>query len=376
MLKIGFIVNPIAGMGGRVGLKGTDGVLEEALRRGAKPVAPARGREFLLKLRQLLDAELLVVTCPAPMGEKEVKTAGFRAEVLSLSLGAETTAEDTKRAAKMTVEIGVDLIVFVGGDGTARDISDALGGTSETPVLGVPAGVKMYSSVFAMSPSDAAEAVEAFAKGQAGIAEAEIVDADEEAIRSDRFSARLYGYLRSIHMPHLIQRSKQVTLETADELDNQRAIARFVVENMEPRSTYILAPGTTVKRVAEFLGVDKTLLGVDVYRGGVLLKDVNEETILKVVEDWDETWIVVSPIGRQGILFGRGNQQISPEILRKVGKSHIIALATVNKIRSIESEILRVDTGDTEVDAMLSGYIRVVTDYREWRLLKIEGDAA
>jgi len=375
VLRMGFIINPIAGMGGRVGLKGTDGVLEEALRRGAKPVAPARGREFLLKLRELLDGDLLVVTCPAPMGEKEVKIAGFRAEVLSLSPGVETTAEDTKRAAKMMVEVCVDLIVFVGGDGTARDISDALGGSSETPVLGVPAGVKMYSSVFAMSPFDAAEAVETFAKGEAGIAETEIMDTDEEAIRSDRFSARLYGYLRSIHVPHLIQQSKQVTIETTDELDNQRAIAGFVVENMEPGGTYILGPGTTVKRVAELLGVDKTLLGVDVYRGGVLLKDVNEETILKVVEDWDETWIVVSPIGRQGILFGRGNQQISPEILRKVGKSHIIVLATVNKIRSIESEILRVDTGDREVDAILRGYIRVVTDYKEWRLVKINGDA-
>ena len=375
-MKIGFVINPIAGMGGKVGLKGTDGILEEALRRGAKPVAPGRGREFLLKLRQLLDAELLVVTCPAPMGKEEVEIAGFGAEVLSLSLGAETTAEDTKRATEMMVETGVDLIVFVGGDGTARDISDAMGGSSQTPVLGVPAGVKMYSSIFAMSPSDAAEAVEAYAKEEAGIAEAEIMDADEEAIRSDRFSVRLYGYLRSIHMPDLIQRSKQVTLETTDELDNQRAIARFVVENMKPKGTYILGPGTTVKRVAELLGVEKTLLGVDVYKGGVLLRDVDEETILRVVEDWDETWIVVSPIGRQGILFGRGNQQISPEILRNVGKSRLIVMATVNKIKSIEGEILQVDTGDREVDAMFRGYIRVATDYKEWRLAKINGDVA
>lgn len=373
MLRLGFIVNPIAGMGGRVGLKGTDRVLEEALRRGANPVAPLRGREFLLKLRELLGTDLQVITCPAPMGREETEAVGLQAEILPLSLGTETSAEDTKRAAKMMAEIGVDLLVFVGGDGTARDISDALGSLSETPVLGVPAGVKMYSSIFAVSPLDAAEAVEAFTRGEAEVAEAEVMDADEEEIRRDRFAVKLYGYLKSLYMPSLVQRSKQVTLETTDELENQRAIARFVVENMAPDGTYILGPGTTVKRVADLLGVNKTVLGVDIYRGGAFFRDVNEEAILRVVEDWDKTWIIVSPIGRQGILFGRGNQQITSEILKNVGKSRIIVLATPNKLRGIEDGVLRVDTGDAQADEMLRGYIRVVTDYREWRLVRIDG---
>lgn len=376
MLRLGFIVNPIAGMGGKVGLKGTDRILKEALRRGAKPVAPLRAREFLLRLRELLGANLRVITCPAPMGKEEAEAAGLQSEVLPLSLGAETTAEDTKRAARMMAEVSIDLFVFVGGDGTAKDILDALSGLGETPVLGVPAGVKMYSSIFAVSPSDAAEAVEDFAKGEAEVAEAEVMDADEEEIRRDRFSVRLYGYLKSIYVPNRIQRSKQVTLETTDELENQQAIARFVVETMAPDGTYILGPGTTVKRLTELLGIDKTVLGVDIYRRGVFFRDVNEETILRVVEDWDKTWIVVSPIGRQGILFGRGNQQITPEILRRVGKSRIIVLATPNKLRGIEGRVLRVDTGDMRTDEMLRGYIRVVTDYREWRLVKIDGGAA
>jgi predicted polyphosphate/ATP-dependent NAD kinase len=310
------------------------------------------------------------------MGREEAEAAWLQAEVLPLSLGAETTAEDTKSAARMMAEIGVDLLVFVGGDGTAKDILDALSGLGETPVLGVPAGVKMYSSVFAVSLSDAAEAVEAFTKGEAEVAEAEVMDADEDEIRRDRFSVRLYGFLKSIYVPSRIQRSKQVTLETTDELENQQAIARFVVETMAPDGTYILGPGTTVKRLAELLGVDKTVLGVDIYRGGVFFRDVNEEAILRVVEDWGKTWIVVSPIGRQGILFGRGNQQITPEILRRVGKSRIIVLATPNKLRGIEDGVLRVDTGDARADEMFRGYIRVVTDYREWRLVKIDGGAA
>ena len=302
-----------------------------------------------------------------------MEAIGLRAEVLPLQLEEETSAEDTKRAVRMMVETGVDLIVFVGGDGTAKDILDALGCSADTSVLGVPSGVKMYSGIFAVSPSDAAEVVEALLEGEAEVMEFEVMDADEEAIRRDEFIVRLYGLLRGPYVPARIQRSKQVTLETMDELENQRAIARFVVEEMDPEGTYILGPGTTVKRVAEQLGVDKTLLGVDIYQGGAFFKDVNEEEILRVVRDWDKTWIVVSPIGRQGILFGRGNQQITPEILRRVGKRHIIVLATTNKLRGIEGEVLRVDTGDNSVDEMLRGYIRVITDYREWRLVRVDG---
>jgi len=375
VLRLGFIVNPIAGMGGRVGLKGTDRVLEEALKRGAKPVSPLRGREFLLRLKEF-GIDLSVVTCPAPMGREEVEAAGLQAEVLPLFLRSETTAEDTKRAVWMMAKASVDLLVFVGGDGTARDILDALSGSVEMPVLGVPAGVKMYSGVFAVSPSDAAEAVEAFTRGEVQVAEAEVMDADEDEIRGDRFSIRLRGYLKGLYMPSRIQRSKQVTLETTDELENQRAIARFVVESMASDGTYILGPGTTVERVAELLGVDKTVLGVDVYRGGAFFRDVNDEVILRLVEDWDKAWIVVSPIGRQGILFGRGNQQITPEILRRVGKSRIIVLATLNKLSGTEGGTLRVDTGEAQADEMLRGYIRVVTDYREWRLVKINGGTA
>ncbi|RLI27589.1 ATP-NAD kinase [Candidatus Bathyarchaeota archaeon] len=372
-LKLGFVVNPIAGMGGRVGLKGTDGVLKEALARGAKPVAPQRAKEFLHELkRHAEELNLQLLACPGIMGEKEAREASFKPEVLPLTIGKETTAEDTKKAVRLFAEVKVDLIVFVGGDGTARDIYDALKNLPNTvPVLGVPSGVKMYSGIFAVNPRDAAEVVVAFAKKTASMADFEIMDADEEAIRSDRFAVKLYGFLRGPFLPLRVQASKQVTPQTLDERENQKASARFVVEEMVPDATYILGPGTTVRCVAELLGVEKTLLGVDLYRNGKIIRDVDEKRILREVNDWQKVWIIVSPIGRQGMLFGRGNQQISPEIIKRVGKKRIIVVATRNKVQSLDGGVLRVDTGDAEVDEMLKGYIRVVTDYKEWRLVRV-----
>jgi predicted polyphosphate/ATP-dependent NAD kinase len=201
--------------------------------------------------------------------------------------------------------------------------------------------------------------------------ELEVVDADEEAIRSDSFSVKLYGFLKGPFLPARMQGSKQVSPETTAEKDNQMAIAKFVIEQMVPTATYILGPGTTVKCVAELLGIEKTVLGVDIYKKGKVILDVNEKKILREVEDWQNTWIILSPIGRQGILLGRGNQQISPEIIKKVGKSRIIVIATKSKLKSIEGNILRVDTGDDDVDNMLRGHIKVITDYREWQLLQV-----
>jgi predicted polyphosphate/ATP-dependent NAD kinase len=371
-MKLGFIVNPIAGMGGRVGLKGTDGVLEEAIARGAKPVAPKRAVEFLEKLKENMAATPIeILTCPNKMGEEEAKAAGLPVQVLSMTCKEETTAEETKIAVKMMMRAKVDLIVFVGGDGTAKDIFDAIQNNGKTNVLGVPSGVKMYSGVFAVNPSDAAEVVIAFARDEAEITDFEVMDADESAIRNDAFIVKLHGFLKGPFLPMRIQGSKHVSPETVDERENQTAIARFMIEEMNSEATYILGPGTTVKCFAELLGVEKTVLGVDIYKNGKVVLDVDEKKILKEVEDWQDVWIVLSPIGHQGILLGRGNQQISPEIVKRVGKQRTIVAATKGKLLSIEEGVLRVDTGDADVDRMLKGYIRVATDYREWRLMPV-----
>ncbi|MEM3578136.1 MAG: ATP-NAD kinase family protein [Candidatus Bathyarchaeia archaeon] len=373
-MKLGFIVNPIAGMGGRVGLKGTDGVLKEAIARGAKPVAPERAAEFLKKLKESRgNLEIEILTCPEVMGEEEARSANISVKLLPMKLGIETSAEDTKIAIKMLVEANVDLIVFVGGDGTAKDIFDAMKGCSAAvPVLGVPSGVKMYSGIFAVNPADAVDVVLAFAENQAEIADFEIMDADEKAIRSDTFAVKLHGFLKGPFLPMRIQGSKQVSPETVDEKENQTAIAKSIIEDMHPDATYILGPGTTVKRIAELLGVEKTVLGVDIYKNGKVILDVDERRILEEVRDWQKAWIILSPIGHQGMLLGRGNQQISPEIVKRVTKQRIIVAATKSKLQSIEGNVLRVDTGDAEVDKMLRGYIKVITDYREWRLMPVQ----
>jgi len=373
-MRMGFIVNPIAGMGGKVGLKGTDGVLREAIARGAKPVAPKRAVVFLQELKEVMhEYPIEILTCPGIMGENEAKEAGLHVQVLPMKIGDETTAEDTKTAVRLLCEMNVDLIVFVGGDGTAKDILDVVKAkNAEIPVLGVPSGVKMYSGVFAVNPSDAAEVILAFIRGEAEIEEFEVMDADEAAIRSDTFAVKLYGYLKGPFLPMRIQGSKQISPDTVDEKENQMAIARFIVEEMQPDATYILGPGTTIKCVAELLHVPKTLLGVDIYKNGKVVLDVDEKKILETVDDWQNTWIILSPIGRQGILLGRGNQQISPDIIKRIGKQRIIVAATKSKLRDIEGGVLRVDTGDVEADNMLRGYIKVITDYREWRLVQVQ----
>jgi predicted polyphosphate/ATP-dependent NAD kinase len=372
-MKLGFLVNPIAGMGGKVGLKGTDRTAKKAAALGAKPVSPAKAVEFLTKLKELDLAESIeTITCPGVMGEKEAKTAGMQVEILPLHVKSKTTAADTRLAVKKLAALNVDLIVFVGGDGTARDILDALASSAVIPILGVPSGVKMYSGVFAATAVDAAYVVQAFLEGDAQIMDFEIMDVDEKAFREDRLSASLYGILRGPFVPMRSVGSKHLSSDTVDEYENQMAIAKFILEEMIPEATLILGPGSTVKCVADLLGVKKTLLGVDVCHNKTVVKDVNERKILASVKDWKNTWLVLSPIGRQGMLLGRGNQQISPRVIRKIGREHIMVGATRSKLREIEGGVLRVDTGDGETDTMLRGYIKVAIDYREWRLVKVQ----
>ena len=371
-VRIGFLINPIAGMGGKVGLKGTDNVSEDAADLGAKPVSPFRAIEFLERLKALdLVAKIRLVTCPGAMGEHEITEAHLNARVLPMQIKDETTADDTKLAVRLMADADVNLIAFVGGDGTARDVFNALRDLTNIPVLGVPSGVKMYSGVFAASPTDAADLLADFVEGSTELMDSEVMDVDEMAVRRGSLSVNLYGFLKSPFVFMRLLGSKEISPETVDEHENQMAVARFIVEEMKEGATYILGPGTTIKCITDLLGVEKTLLGVDIYRNKRVILDANESKILSGISNWDNTWIVVSPIGRQGMLLGRGNQQISPEIIKRVGKEHLVVVATKAKLQGIQGGVLRVDTGDPEVDRMLKGYVRVAMDYREWRLVEI-----
>lgn len=368
--KLGFIVNPIAGMGGRVGLKGTDGqeIIEKAIELGAKPVSPSRATAALERVAQIKD-DIELVTYPFEMGEDEARQCGLNPAVTGSITKGKTTATDTKNAAREMHKLKVDLILFAGGDGTARDIYEAVG--LKVPALGIPAGVKIHSGVFAINPKKAGELAVKFLQGEAELREAEVMDIDEEAFRKGRVSARLYGYLLVPFERRLLQDVKSGSPTIPDEKRNQEAIAEHVVENMDD-NYYVLGSGTTVKAIADKLGIKKTLLGVDVInKGKIVAIDVNEEQLLKIIEG-KKVKIIVSPIGGQGFIFGRGNQQISPEVIRKVGRDNIIVIATKNKLSSIGlGRPLLVDTGDDKVDKTLSGYMRVITGYNEEAVVKV-----
>ncbi len=372
--RIGFLINPIAGMGGRVGLKGTDGMVEEAQRLGAEPIASKRAAQFLQALLRIHPAitEVEWVTCPDPMGAQELLKVGITPEVVPMELSEITQASDTNVAVERFIEREVELLIFVGGDGTARDILDALEERSEPLVLGVPAGVKMYSGIFAYSPEAAAGVVVDWLIGETLEEQFEIMDADEQAIRNDQFAVKLYGYLRGPLVPARMPGVKFVSPTTVNEQDNQEAIARTIIEDMVEGDAYILGPGSTVRAVAKALGVQKTLLSVDVYLNRKVHLDVNEPQLIELVPDFLHAWIIVSPIGNQGMLFGRGNQQISPNIIRRIPPEQILVIATHSKIENLAERGFHVDTGDHEINKMLSGFIRVLIDYRTWRMVNVK----
>jgi len=365
---LGFIVNPIAGMGGAVGLKGTDGkdILEKAIDLGAEPVAPARAESFLSELKAIKKDVRLIVGAGL-MGETEARNHGYSCKVFG-EKREETKPEDTVETAKEIVKEGVDLLIFCGGDGTARDVLNAV--DKQVPVLGVPTGVKMHSAVFAVDPKAAARIASRFLRKQLPLWEAEVMDIDEEAFRRGRVSARLHGYLLTPYEPNLIQGAKISSPMTESDVRNQAAIAIYVIETMKPDVVYIISAGTTTRIIGDLLDEKKTLLGMDLFcNKKIIAKDVNEKQILEAIKD-KTVRIIVTPIGGQGFIFGRGNQQISPEVIRQVGIDHIVVIATKNKMKNLKT--LKVDTGDTELDAAFHGTIKVVTDYKVEQKVPIE----
>lgn len=370
MKRLGFIVNPIAGLGGRVGLKGTDGpeVVKRALELGAVPESPARARRALEQLLPLRD-KLLVLSFPGDMGGRIAAELGFQVELVGKPGKAQTTAEDTKKAAKEILKRGAELLLFCGGDGTARDVYSAVG--LEVPVLGVPAGVKMHSGVFAPTPERAGEVARKFLEGEIRrTRELEVMDIDEEAFRRGEVKARLFGYLRVPWDRRGVQGAKVGT--PPSDRYTQDAIAAHVAEEMRPGVVYLIGPGTTAKAILSRLGLSGTLLGVDAVRDGELLgTDLREKKILRLVGKGPAR-VVVSPIGGQGHILGRGNQQLSPAVIRAVGgKAGLVVVATPGKLASLGGKPFLVDTGDPSLDEELSGYIRVITGYHREAVYRV-----
>ncbi|SFK69843.1 Predicted polyphosphate-or ATP-dependent NAD kinase [Streptosporangium canum] len=362
-LVVGLIVNPVAGIGGPAGLKGSDGpdVQREALARGASLRAGDRAAQAV---RTLLARRpgTRIRTLAGPMGEHSARAAGADPELLRLLPGDPSSPRDTTAAVAAMKD--VDLLLFAGGDGTARDVLD---GSPSCPVLGVPAGVKVYSGCFALSPATAGAAAAEFG-GET--AEAEVVDLDEEAYRRGRVGPRLYGTLRVPAARTRLSGRKVGSSSAAP--GSAEGIAREVVARMRPGARYVLGPGATTMAVGRRLGLATTLLGVDVVQDGELVAaDVTERQLADLV-DGRESHAVVSVIGGQGFVLGRGNQQISPAVLKKIMASGgLVVLATQQKLAGLGGRPLLADTGDPQADALVGGHVSVITGYRESAMYRI-----
>lgn len=372
MRRVGFVVNPIAGMGGRVGLKGTDGVLSEAVARGATPRAGERALEMLTSLHEGggegVAGEVEWLTCSGAMGADVLARAGVPASRIRVvhapEGGTPTTAMDTITACLAFEGEGAELVVFCGGDGTARDVLSALG--VRLPVLGVPAGVKMHSGVFGLSPQAAAETLLGYLEGGLTVGEAEVIDLDEDAYREGEWRMRTHGSARTPHAPALVQAGKFMVEASSEQLvleDIAQGVAEYIEES--PSVLWVLGPGGTLKFIGDWLGIDKTLLGIDAVAGGEQVgEDLDERGLLGLLERWPDARVLVSPIGAQGFFLGRGNLQLSPDVVRRVGVDNFWVVSTPSKLE--RTPVLRVDTGDADLDGQFRsrGQMQVIMGYR------------
>jgi NAD+ kinase len=354
MRTVGLVVNPIAGMGGRVGLKGTDGSVAEARERGAEPRAPQRAVRTLRTLGALT-GDLQLLTYGGQMGELEAREAGLRPGVVGEPENEETTAADTRAAVCAFVERDVDLVLFAGGDGTAVDVAEALAACeADVPVLGIPAGVKVYSAVFAVTPAAAAEVAATFTDTE----RREVSDIDEAAYREGEVRAEPRAVV-TVPVGESLQAAKQTVGGSVE------GLAAGLAEEAADDVTYVLGPGGTLDAVKRALGFEGTPLGVDVYRdGAVLVRDATEREILDALGERNVA--IVSPLGGQGFVLGRGNDQLSPAVLRRCELEIVSSRAKLDGIG-----VLRVDTGDPELDDDLRGWHRVRVGRHERRLVEV-----
>jgi len=360
--KLGLIINPVAGLGGSVALKGSDGAqtAAKAIELGAQPKANSRTKaalEILLPYKE----QLVIYTVNGEMGEQTAKALGFNVEVV-YNTDAVTTPDDTENAAQVLKNADVDLVLFAGGDGTARNICHAIEDT--VPVLGIPAGCKIHSGVYAITPKAAGRVVEMLVKGElVTLADADVMDIDEDAFRKGTVKAKRFGEMQIPSEVRYVQAVKNGGKET-DELVLSD-IAAYVVSEMDEDTLYIMGSGSTVEAIMEEMGLENTLLGVDLIKDQALVgQDLTAADLLELT-DKKNTKLVITLIGGQGHIFGRGNQQLSPALIRAIGKENIIVVATKTKLQALNNRPLICDTGDNELDDELTGYIKVTTGFND-----------
>ena len=367
LFRLGLIINPLAGLGGSVGLKGSDGQAEQALALGATPQAMNRAKTALTELLAQR-GQFEVFTVAGDMGESVCAGLGLQHQVLYSAAAMPSTATDTETAAKLLAEHGVDLLLFAGGDGTARNICAAVG--DQTTVLGIPAGVKIHSGVYAISPQAAGKLVAMLIAGElVSLCEAAVMDIDEQAFRDGVVKARRFGEMRIPAQLRYVQSVKMAGRESEELV--LADLAAYVATQMEENVRYVMGSGSTVAAVMAELGLDNTLLGVDVVENGELIaKDVTAAQLLELVQGYP-CKLVITLIGGQGHVFGRGNQQLSPAVIRAIGRDNIILLAGKAKLQQLQGRPLLADTGDATLDKQLTGLINIVTGYNDYVMYRL-----
>jgi len=361
LFHIGLIINPLAGLGGPAGFKGSDGMAEQALALGVEAKAALRTQtalEVLLPLRERLE----FVTFPGAMGADLLSEMGFAHRVVGELPAGPSSAADTRQAVELLQDAGVALILFAGGDGTARDICAAA--REGQPVLGIPAGVKIQSGVYAISPRAAGELTARLIEGGlVRLSSGEVRDIDESALREGRVTARWYGELTVPQEGGYVQQVKQGGVESEELVLND--LADWLQDSWETDVRYVFGPGSTLHGLAQNLGLQATLLGVDVIENGQLLaSDVTEAQLFELI-DGHPARLLVTAIGGQGHIIGRGNQQISPRVLRAIGLENLRVVATKRKLGTLEGRPLLVDSGDVALDDAFPDVVRVWAGYKE-----------
>ncbi|WP_189432431.1 ATP-NAD kinase family protein [Alishewanella longhuensis] len=365
--RLGLIINPLAGLGGSVGLKGSDNLADQALALGAQPMAEQRAKICLSQLLPLRD-KVQIVTVAGEMGEALCRELGFDYICCYTPERIPTQAADTEQAARVMAAEGVDLLLFAGGDGTARNICSIV--AASTTVLGIPAGCKIHSGVYAISPLAAGKLLAKLVAGElVSQQEAAVMDIDEAAFRDGVVKARRYGEMRIPAELRYVQSVKMAGKESEElVLDD---LAAYVVSQLEDNVRYVMGSGSTVAAVMAELGLDNTLLGVDVVENGQLLaKDVTASQLLELVTGYPSK-LIMTLIGGQGHVFGRGNQQLSPAVIRAIGRDNILLLATKTKLQQLAGRPLLADTGEPALDRELQGLLSVLTGYNDYVMYRL-----
>ena len=368
-LRIGLVMNPVAGIGGPAALKGSDDrhLVEQARLEGSESKVIERTGVALGMLSGVKDKSEFGAYA-GEMGEAALINSGFRYKVIGEIVQHTTSKKDTRRAVKLLQAESVDIILFSGGDGTAGDICDVI--NPDQVALGIPCGVKMHSGVFANNPVAAGKIINDLALGKlTTVTDAQVMDIDEKAFRAGIVQAKFRGEMTVPEELRYIQQTKSAGREV--EALVLQEIAADVIDNMNPGVQYLFGSGSTTAAIMESLHLENTLLGVDVVKDGeLILADATETQLFSLVESAPSK-IIITVIGGQGHIFGRGNQQLSPRVIRAVTLKNLTVIATKTKLEGLQDKPLLVDTGDPSLDEKLAGLIRVTTGYEDSVLCRV-----